>query len=121
MPCGLNVFRFRTRGFAKGHQVRLVAHEKIGEPSEESRVVDGLSQHVGLYSRQRQKTRKHIRFTGKPAKYGDRRFMRILGGWPVVFFVTQHLLPKLPISQPNLTSVTRWGIMESVLWHTICL
>ncbi len=91
MPCSLYVFRPGSGRFAKGEQVGFVAHEKIGERGKKASIIDGLAQHVGLHPRQCQKTGKHIRFTGKPAKYGDRRFMRILHWLPVIFFITQHL------------------------------
>lgn len=72
-----------------------MAHQEIGEPGQKAGIGGGLAQHVGLQPAQCQKTCQHVRFVCQPAKYGGRRFLRILTGFAFVFRIAQHFFPEV--------------------------
>lgn len=95
MPRRFDIFGLRFGRLAKCHEVRFVAHQKVHEPRQKAGIVDSLSQHVGLQAGESQKSCKHIWLTGKPAKYGNRRFMAVFGRASVVFCLVQHLFTEV--------------------------
>ncbi len=90
VPGGGHRFGRGIRRGTEGHEVGLVAHQEIGEARQKAGIVGGLTQHVGLQSAQRQKTRQHVRLICQPAKYGGCRFLRIFAGIVFVFWISQH-------------------------------
>lgn len=91
-PGGGNRFGRGVGRGAESHEVRLVAHQKIGETSKKAGIRGGMAQHIGLQSAQRQKTREHFRFVCQPAKYGSSRFLRIIA---FVFRISQHFTTEV--------------------------
>lgn len=72
-----------------------MAHDKVCQARQKTGIVHGLPQHVGLHARESEKSCKHIRFSGKPSKYGNCRFMTVLGRALAVFCVVQHLFTEV--------------------------